>query len=185
MKCYNSVWSPELNFIRFRPELRVPLRTQQQLRLKRGALYPSILNMFEYESMVGGDALPKLKAHIAIFLYCVRGLALPKKSNLKSGCLPSLCYNVAPKTKCLFVWVITAGTVCCSSSLLSDGTIHERPPPGLGQHQPNFYTTEQGGEEQFCGIFSPNGTLQSLVIRDPTNTTQTLRRGNILFVAKI
>ena len=180
MKCYNSVWSPELNFIRFRPELRIPLRTQQQLRLRQA------FNLFEYESMVGGDALPKLKAHIAIFLYCVRGLALPKKSNLKSGCLPSLCYNVAPKTKCLFVWAITAGTVCCSSSLLSDGTIHERQPPGLGQHQPNFYTTEQGGEEQFCGIFSPNGTLQSLVIRDPTNTTQTLsRRGNILFVAKI
>ena len=166
-----------MNFIRFRPELRIPLRTQQQLRLRQA------FNLFEYESMVGGDALPKLKAHIAIFLYCVRGLALPKKSNLKSGCLPSLCYNVAPKTKCLFVWVITAGTVCCSSSLLSDGTIHERSPPGLGQHQPNFYTT--AGEEQFCGIFSPNGTLQSLVIRDPTNTTQTLRRGNILFVAKI
>ena len=104
MKCYNSVWSPELNFIRFRPELRIPLRTQQQLRLRQA------FNLFEYESMVGGDALPKLKAHIAVFLYCVRGLALPKKSNLKSGCLPSLCYsyNVAPKTKCLFVWVTTA-----------------------------------------------------------------------------
>ena len=51
MKCYNSVWSPELNFIRFRPELRIPLRTQQQLRLKREALYPSILNMFEYGPM--------------------------------------------------------------------------------------------------------------------------------------
>ena len=66
MKCYNSVWSPELNFIRFRPELRIPLRTQQQLRLRQA------FNLFEYESMVGGDALPKLKAHIAIFLYCVR-----------------------------------------------------------------------------------------------------------------
>ena len=51
MKCYNSVWSPELNFIRFRPELRIPLRTQQQLRLRQA------FNLFEYESMVGGDAL--------------------------------------------------------------------------------------------------------------------------------